>query len=305
MIRPRLLLGFMMLALAGCAGSRDMGNDIGSVGRDGGTYKIGSPYQINNVWYYPKEDFSYDETGIASWYGGDFHGKRTANGDYYNLNELTAAHPTLPMPSLARVTNLDNGKSVVVRINDRGPFKSSRLIDVSRRTAQLLGFERLGTAKVRVQVLAEESRAIAAAAGRKESAVQMAGARSRETARAAPVASVQRQTLAAPAVYGGEVRMAALEEESRMHEQQIVSQMPVKGKNRIFVQAGAFSQRDNAARLLAQLSGIAPASVSDSVVNGARYYRVRLGPLASVDQADKILQKVVRAGVAGPKVVVD
>src|SRR5580698_3975402 len=125
------------------------------------TYKIGAPYQVSGQWYYPKEDYSYDETGIASWYGQGFHGERTANGEIFNKDELTAAHPTLPMPSLARVTNLDNGRSIVVRINDRGPFEKGRLIDVSQRGADLLGFEKTGTAKVRVQVLADESKAIA------------------------------------------------------------------------------------------------------------------------------------------------
>ena len=116
---------------------------------------------MSGNWYYPKEDYSYDETGIASWYGQGFHGEKTANGEIFNKDELTAAHKTLPLPTLARVTNLDNGRSIVVRINDRGPFSGARIIDVSQRAAQLLGFEAQGTAKVRVQVLADESKAIA------------------------------------------------------------------------------------------------------------------------------------------------
>src|SRR6202012_592620 len=111
--------------------------------------------------YTPSEDYSYDETGIASWYGADFNHGTTANGEVFNKNELTAAHKTLPLPTLARVTNLDNGRSIVVRINDRGPFSGARIIDLSQRAAQLLGFEQQGTAKVRVQVLADESKAIA------------------------------------------------------------------------------------------------------------------------------------------------
>src|SRR6185295_8664858 len=88
-----------------------------------GSYKVGTPYQIAGVWYYPQVDYAYDQTGIGSWYGPGFHKERTANGEIYNENELTAAHQTLPMPSLVRVTNLENGRSIVVRINDRGPFK--------------------------------------------------------------------------------------------------------------------------------------------------------------------------------------
>ena len=123
-----------------------------------GYYKIGAPYQVEGVWYYPGTDYSYDETGIASWYGPDFHGKYTASGEVYNMNDLTAAHPTLPLPSIVQVTNLDNGRSIVVRINDRGPYVRGRIIDLSRRAAQLIGMIGTGTAKVRVQILPDESR---------------------------------------------------------------------------------------------------------------------------------------------------
>jgi rare lipoprotein A (peptidoglycan hydrolase) len=132
-----------------------------------GLYKVGSPYQINGVWYYPAENYQYAETGIASFYGGersgiDFHGRRTANGELYDMGSLTAAHQTLPMPSLVRVTNLDNGRQMVLRVNDRGPFVAGRIIDVSRRSAQLLGFEQRGIARVRVEILADESRQLKA-----------------------------------------------------------------------------------------------------------------------------------------------
>ena len=128
-------------------------------------YKVGVPYQIDGVWYRPAENFRYRKTGVASFYGGetrgvDFHGRTTANGEIYDMHALTAAHPTLPLPTLVNVTNLENGRSIVVRVNDRGPFVNGRIIDVSRRAAQDLGFERQGTASVRVEVLARESRAL-------------------------------------------------------------------------------------------------------------------------------------------------
>jgi rare lipoprotein A len=129
-----------------------------------GNFKVGNPYQAMGKWYTPTENYSYDETGIASWYGDQFHGKRTANGETFNKNALTAAHPTLQLPSLVRVTNLDNGRSAVLRVNDRGPFSRSRLIDVSHRASDVLGFTAQGTAKVRVQVLDRESRILAEAA---------------------------------------------------------------------------------------------------------------------------------------------
>ena len=116
-----------------------------------GTYKVGQPYQIQGTWYYPKEDPSYDETGVASWYGPNFYEKMTANGEIYHAGDLTAAHRTLPMPVNVRVTNLDNGRSIIVRVNDRGPYAKGRIIDLSERAAELLGYKTAGTARVRVQ----------------------------------------------------------------------------------------------------------------------------------------------------------
>lgn len=134
-----------------------------AIGTDtrGGVYKVGKPYQIQGVWYYPSEDYNYSETGVASWYGPDFHGKYTANGEIFDQNDVTAAHRTLPMPCFVRVTNLDNGRSLVVRINDRGPFAHGRVLDLSKRAAQLLGMEGTGTAKVKVEIMADESRELA------------------------------------------------------------------------------------------------------------------------------------------------
>ena len=119
--------------------------------RGGGRYQVGKPYKIKGKWYRPKEDKNYDRVGKASWYGEAFHGRLTANGEVYDMTHLTAAHPTMPLPSYARVTNLKNGRSVVVRVNDRGPYAHGRIIDLSKRAAQLLDYTKSGTAKVRVQ----------------------------------------------------------------------------------------------------------------------------------------------------------
>jgi rare lipoprotein A len=113
--------------------------------------KIGAPYQVAGTWYVPAHEPNYDETGVASWYGADFQGKPTANGEIFDMNVVTGAHPTLPIPSLVEVTNLTNGRSVVVRINDRGPFVGNRLIDLSARGAELLGFRQQGHTSVRVR----------------------------------------------------------------------------------------------------------------------------------------------------------
>jgi len=126
----------------------------------GGIYKVGNPYRIGDRWYYPKEDYNYSETGVASWYGEDFNGKLTANGERYNMNTLTAAHRTLPLPSIVKVTNLQNGRSVILRVNDRGPYVKDRIIDLSKRGAQLLGYMGQGTTKVKVEIMAKESKAL-------------------------------------------------------------------------------------------------------------------------------------------------
>jgi rare lipoprotein A len=119
--------------------------------KGGGVFKIGDPYMAGGKWYVPVNDEAYDEVGFASWYGDFFHGRRTANGEVYDMHALSAAHPTLPMPTYAIVTNLSNNRTVIVRINDRGPYHDGRIIDLSHRAADLLGFQGHGTARVRVR----------------------------------------------------------------------------------------------------------------------------------------------------------
>jgi len=159
-------------------------------GKSGGYYKVGNPYQVDGIWYYPKEDYSYKEVGVSSWYGADFHNGITANGELYDMHDLTAAHRTLPLPSMVRVTNLQNGRSLVVRVNDRGPFKNDRIIDVSMKAAQLLGFKDQGTTQVQVEVLPEESKALKrellAEQGGASSAAPVPAAVSQETNKPAP-----------------------------------------------------------------------------------------------------------------------
>ena len=119
--------------------------------RGGGRDQLGKPYQVRGKWYYPKEDKHYAKVGLASWYGDAFHGRLTANGEVYDMTHLTAAHPTMPLPSYARVTNLKTGSSVIVRVNDRGPYHEGRIIDVSERAAQMLDYANIGTAEVKVE----------------------------------------------------------------------------------------------------------------------------------------------------------
>src|SRR5271156_1411638 len=121
------------------------------VPKGGGTYRVGKPYIVAGRIYVPEEDVNYREEGMASWYGDDFHGRQTANGEVFDMGAATAAHPPLPMPCYARVTNLSNGKSLIVRVNDRGPYHGNRLMDVSSKAAELLEFKGNGVARVRVE----------------------------------------------------------------------------------------------------------------------------------------------------------
>ncbi len=121
------------------------------VPKGGGTYRVGKPYQVSGRTYVPELDPNYSAEGIASWYGSDFHGRLTANGEVYDKDAISAAHPTLPIPSYARVTNLSNGRSIVVRVNDRGPYAKDRVIDLSSKAAELLRYKGNGVARVRVQ----------------------------------------------------------------------------------------------------------------------------------------------------------
>ena len=149
MFKRVAIIVFATLVLSACS-REELWEATSTLSED---YKIGKPYQISGKWYYPHHNPDYDEVGIASWYGPGFHGKQTANGEIYDQNALTAAHPTLPMPVLVRVTNLENGRSMILRVNDRGPFVDGRIIDVSRHAAERLGFRRAGIAWVRVKYL--------------------------------------------------------------------------------------------------------------------------------------------------------
>lgn len=119
--------------------------------RGGGRYQIGKPYTVRGKVYTPQHDPNYRAAGTASWYGSDFHGRRTANGEIFSANAITAAHPTLPLPSYVRVTNTDNGRSLIVRVNDRGPYVSGRVIDLSHRAAEMLGYVNKGSTNVKVE----------------------------------------------------------------------------------------------------------------------------------------------------------
>lgn len=189
----------------------------------------------------------YDEKGLASWYGTKFHGQRTSSGEAYDMYKMTAAHKTLPLPTFARVTNLQNGRSVVVKINDRGPFHANRIIDLSYAAAMKLGVVKTGTAMVEVQAIDPD------------------------------------------------------------HPNAAPAPPPARPGAQIYVQAGAFSDADNAYRLLGALlkAGLGRAKVQKGRDSGNTWYRVRIGPLGNADAADRITARLDRLGVDGSVVVTE
>lgn len=280
-----------------------------------GAFKIGKPYQVEGTTYYPKESYDLVETGIASWYGPGFHGKKTASGERFDTGELTAAHRTLQMPSLVRVTNLENGRSVIVRVNDRGPFSRGRVIDVSERAATLLEFKNRGTAKVKLEVLPQESLRLAEIAKRGEStkgyelaANQVGGIPPAGAVSSAndPYRTATYESRGIPSVASEPLTPIPGHESSdgRFMPDPIVTQVAVKPTS-IYVQAGSFTQYDNASRLSQTLNQIASTSLHEATVNGTRFYRVRVGPIADVAEADRVLNRVVNMGNKNAIIVVD
>lgn len=309
-----------VLFLASCAetelGAHMAKSALG--GQNGqGVFKVGNPYQVAGVWYYPQIDEAYDSTGIASWYGAKFHGRPTANGEIFDQNALTAAHPTLPLPVLVRVTNLENGRSLVVRVNDRGPFAHGREIDLSRRAADLLGFLNQGTAKVRVQYVSIAPRLDGGSyqvSSLRETFVAPKAETSPEerTAIAAPVETVSSQPLAPPP--GGSAAPAAFKPAapSRIPAPAVpaavtgdVEMVPVSGPNRIYIQAGAFQNLENAESLRRDLSGVGSVEIKPVMLDDKPFYRVRVGPVSDVAAADTYLERVINRGHPGARIVID
>ncbi len=311
-LRPVLVAGLLAATVGGCAETqlavhtaKTLSSGASASPTQQGAYKVGKPYQIQGRWYYPAEDMEYVEEGVASWYGPGFHGKQTANGEPYDMNVLTAAHRTLPMPSFVRVTNLENGRAVVLRVNDRGPFSKDRIIDVSRRGAQLLGFHDKGTTRVRVEILPEESQIA------KARAITNSGEMPEVTA--APRGVVRAQSLDAPVEPEPPVAQAPAAPPpattSSSPSLSLVTPAAAATTDAVagggsWVQAGAFSDMRNAENLSARLSSLAAVSIIPVTINGRDLYRVRLGPLSPPD-VERILAALHADGLSSAHAVME
>jgi rare lipoprotein A len=244
--------------------------------------RVGPPYQANGRWYVPTAEPGYEQTGTASWYGPQFHGQRTASGEMFDQEMLTAAHPTLPIPSLVQVTNLENGREVIVRVNDRGPFIGERLIDLSRRSAEVLGFEQQGQARVHIRYLGP--------APRQYDANNVARPAQPSAPRAPQMAQQD-----GPAQLTPEPAAEQYVEAPSAPPAPIYAAAPQSGG--YFVQIGAFSDLSNAHRVRETVASAAPVNVDTrQTASGVELFRVRMGPFASRDAAEAARVQVADLG---------
>lgn len=292
-----------------------------SAPKGGGHFKIGDPYEIEGVRYVPAADPSYDQRGVASWYGDLFHGRKTSNGEIFDMERLSAAHPTLPLPIYVKVTNIDNGLSAVVRVNDRGPFRDGRLIDLSRHTAEVLGFKRSGTANVRVRYLRKASLDGDDAFERDYLSTrgysQYAGTTDPDGMAEVVIAVGPPGPPPAPPLPDRPDRSAIVAVAEATPEPTVirgggVGDVAVTGAigpsssedlQGPMIQAGFFKNHANAQRARTALAGVGPVEVAPIAEQGETYYRVRVGPFVDGITAAAALLDVADAGYRGAKII--
>jgi len=319
----RFLMTLALLAVVTACGSRQHAPAVAQRG----TYKVGAPYTIDGVTYVPTEEFRHNETGVASWYGPGFHGKYTANGEVYDQTDHTAAHRTLQMPSVLRVTNLENGQSTVVRVNDRGPFARSRVLDVSRAAAQELGMIGNGTARVRIEQLEAESLAMKQIAlnggGPDEQRTTLnqylAGKRpppaATATAQAPPPAPPPPPQPAPPptppvTVYPSPRPSAPPEAPGYAAGRPTIASIATSASSAqsasgFYVQTGAFSTVGNAEKQRGMITSYGATEISPGSSGGREVYRVRLGPYSTQEAAGIVADRLRRSGYGDARVVAD
>lgn len=293
MARPVLLCPCLLLALVACTSDR-AGDSYSPYGgsEEPTAVKIGKPYHVKGRRYHPRFEPDYVETGVASWYGPGFDGRMTASGERFDQHEMTAAHRTLPMPSIVEVTRLDTGKTILVRVNDRGPFSSDRIIDLSKAAADALDMIGAGTAQVRVRYRPERTLAYMREQGlslpeqmreleRYADAGDVPPAASRTHPRPAPASApfaTARIGDVAPALGGG---------------------------SRYRVQTASFADRGNAERHVRSLQDIAGAEITPVALGQRQLYRVTLSPVGSYEEASALLHAAQGMGYKDARIMVE
>ena len=281
-----------MLAIGSCSETTFLINSAKRIGTwgDNPTYKVGNPYKINGKWYYPAIDYDYDEVGYASWYGPGFHGKKTANGEIFNQNKISAAHRTLPLPSIVKVTNLENGKVLsFVRVNDRGPFARNRILDLSKEAAKKLGFLNKGVTKVRVEILEDESRKFSNEL-----------IKSTKKAKSAKVQNIEKKNLTPPV---DDLNNEEKENKTKKVKSETDDNFILKD-NKIAIQVGAFTDHRNAKSLIDKLSEF-KAYIKREFVENTYIYRVRIGPLKNINLANELQEKLFQLGYTSSHLVMN
>ncbi len=292
------VLAICPIGLAGCSsgGSYDTSLGVsssprvasgGNISKGGGVYKVGRPYRVGGRWYHPHEDPNYNRLGTASWYGNAFHGRKTANGEVYDMYALTAGHPTLPLPSYAYVTNLQNGRTVLVRINDRGPYAKDRLIDLSYQTARALGYHNQGLARVRVRYAGRAPLNGDDSAERRFLASQSwSGSR----VSAAPAATISTASIDAPTWSAQSYRQAQVQSPLAAAPSALGGRRPDT-----YLRVGPFASEAEAQRLRFMLAGADRSIIEPFSAAGSTSYRLRLGPYDDASAASA-MARIAAAG---------
>ncbi len=276
----RLAGAGMLLLVTACSTTRlpEAPKTIGPSVKANPHYKVGAPYQIDGRWYTPKVEPDYVEVGVASWYGDAFHGRLTANGEIFDKGRISAAHRTLPMPTVVEVQNLENGRRIVVRVNDRGPFAKDRIIDLSHAAADALGFTEKGTAKVRVRYLGEAHLADLA---------PLPGAAPRTRALAA-----------APAAAPGGDRVAAL-----IANNPGITPAPKVRSADLWVEVAEVENVADLQRMRLYIPGEGPMALHSTSKGGRTVQSVRLGPFVSEALASASLTRAREAGFGAARII--
>jgi rare lipoprotein A len=305
------------LLLAGCASDRTSNNHgfksakldpfagngspyykrSGPIPFGGGKYHVGSPYQVAGRWYTPHEQPGYDKTGLASWYGEAFHRRKTSNGEWFDMATLTAAHPTMPLPSYAMVTNLENGKQVVVRVNDRGPFVDTRVMDLSKRAADVLGYRNKGIARVRVKLIGpaplhDSNRHMMAMNDALNSGASLT-----------QIAEMGGDTNAS-----AQIQVAEAKPRKKKYIDQPIQQAEYvpptqQADGGYMVRVAVFHSLDNATSAYNTLASFGPTQVIKAVGANGPLYRVQIGPLDNAQDAEAALQSAISSGYGDARIV--